>query len=142
MIADDVVGMGGPEGRVYWPPGMEEWLRPKKREVKKKDPANAKATPAAKDISNGAANEGPEVAPKSNAKAVKASAKKGRAKKAAAPPSVLSDESEGVDLDEEDKDAPLKPVKLSRAPSGPRATSRKGRKSVNYNEDDAEMEEA
>lgn len=24
------VGMGGTEGRVYWPPGMEEWLRPKK----------------------------------------------------------------------------------------------------------------
>ncbi|RMZ75249.1 hypothetical protein DV738_g5573, partial [Chaetothyriales sp. CBS 135597] len=27
------VSMGGPEGRVYWPPGMEEWLRPKKRET-------------------------------------------------------------------------------------------------------------
>ena len=36
-VAEDQVGMGGPEGRVYWPPGMEEWLRPKKREVKKKD---------------------------------------------------------------------------------------------------------
>ena len=38
MIPEDQVGMGGPEGRVYWPPGMEEWLRPKKREVKKKEP--------------------------------------------------------------------------------------------------------
>lgn len=38
LIPDDDVGMGGPEGRVYWPPGMEEWLRPKKREVKKKEP--------------------------------------------------------------------------------------------------------
>jgi len=37
MIPEDQVGMGGPEGRVYWPPGMEEWLRPRKREVKKKD---------------------------------------------------------------------------------------------------------
>ena len=36
LVPDDEVGMGGPEGRVYWPPGMEEWLRPKKREVKKK----------------------------------------------------------------------------------------------------------
>ncbi|KAK0282352.1 hypothetical protein LTR91_009058 [Friedmanniomyces endolithicus] len=36
IIPDEEVGMGGPEGRVYWPPGMEEWLRPKKREVKKK----------------------------------------------------------------------------------------------------------
>ncbi|KAJ6440078.1 UV-damage endonuclease [Purpureocillium lavendulum] len=35
-VASDKVSMGGPEGRVYWPEGMEEWLRPKKREVKKK----------------------------------------------------------------------------------------------------------
>lgn len=27
---EEEVGMGGPERRVYWPPGMEEWLRPKK----------------------------------------------------------------------------------------------------------------
>ncbi|KAK5112142.1 UV-damage endonuclease [Meristemomyces frigidus] len=41
MIPDEDVAMGGPEGRVYWPPGMEEWLRPKKREVKKKaEPAD------------------------------------------------------------------------------------------------------
>jgi len=33
---DGEIGMGGPENRVYWPPGMEEWLRPKKRKVKKK----------------------------------------------------------------------------------------------------------
>ncbi|KAI7478911.1 UV-damage [Hortaea werneckii] len=41
LIPDEEVGMGGSEGRVYWPPGMEEWLRPKKREVKKKEPAEA-----------------------------------------------------------------------------------------------------
>ncbi|KAL4891557.1 UV-endonuclease UvdE-domain-containing protein [Aspergillus ambiguus] len=29
-IPEEEVSMGGPEGRVYWPPGMEEWLRPKK----------------------------------------------------------------------------------------------------------------
>ncbi|TKA61193.1 UV-damage endonuclease [Friedmanniomyces simplex] len=38
LVSEEEVGMGGPEGRVYWPPGMEEWLRPKKREVKKKEP--------------------------------------------------------------------------------------------------------
>ncbi|KAI7189000.1 UV-damage [Hortaea werneckii] len=43
LIPDEEVGMGGSEGRVYWPPGMEEWLRPKKREVKKKEPAEAEA---------------------------------------------------------------------------------------------------
>lgn len=44
VIPDEEVGMGGPEGRVYWPPGMEEWLRPKKREVKPRDPEKAKTT--------------------------------------------------------------------------------------------------
>lgn len=39
LVPEDDVGMGGPEGRVYWPPGMEDWLRPKKREIKKKDPS-------------------------------------------------------------------------------------------------------
>ena len=141
MVLDDDVGMGGPEGRVYWPPGMEEWLRPKKREVKKKDPAKAIATPATKDT-NGTAPDAAEETPKSSGKAVKASAKKGRSKKAATPPSMPSDESEALDLDDEDEDAPLKPVKRSRAPSKPRTNSRKGRKSLNYNEDDAEMEEA
>ncbi|KAK4185885.1 UV-endonuclease UvdE-domain-containing protein [Podospora australis] len=27
-------GMGGPDNRVYWPPGMEDWLKPKKRQQK------------------------------------------------------------------------------------------------------------
>lgn len=35
-VPEEEVGMGGPENRVYWPLGMEEWLRPRKREVKKK----------------------------------------------------------------------------------------------------------
>lgn len=34
-VSPDSFGMGGPENRVYWPEGMEEWLRPKKREAKK-----------------------------------------------------------------------------------------------------------
>jgi len=39
LLPDEEVGMGGKENRVYWPMGMEEWLRPKKREVKKKGEA-------------------------------------------------------------------------------------------------------
>jgi UV DNA damage endonuclease len=39
IILDEEVGMGGPEGRVYWPSGMDEWLRPKKKEVKKRNAA-------------------------------------------------------------------------------------------------------
>lgn len=37
LVPEEEIGMGGSEGRVYWPLGMEEWLRPKKREVKKKE---------------------------------------------------------------------------------------------------------
>lgn len=36
-VAEGEFGMGGRENRVYWPPGMEEWLRPKKREVNRKE---------------------------------------------------------------------------------------------------------
>lgn len=36
LIPADEIGMGGPEGRVYWPPGMEHWLRPMKKIVKPK----------------------------------------------------------------------------------------------------------
>lgn len=43
-VPEEEVGMGGPDGRVYWPPGMEEWLRPKKREVKPRDLEKAKTT--------------------------------------------------------------------------------------------------
>ncbi|UZP46620.1 hypothetical protein NXS19_014432 [Fusarium pseudograminearum] len=35
IVSAEDFGMGGPQGRVYWPEGMEEWLRPKKREIKK-----------------------------------------------------------------------------------------------------------
>ena len=49
VIPEEEIGMGGPEGRVYWPPGMEDWLRPVKRIVKKKDPdEKEKLTPAKK----------------------------------------------------------------------------------------------
>lgn len=44
LVPEEELAMGGPENRVYWPPGMEEWLRPKKREVKPRDPEKAKTT--------------------------------------------------------------------------------------------------
>lgn len=48
IVPEEEVGMGGPEGRVYWPPGMEEWLRPVKRVVKPKEDGPKKLTPAQK----------------------------------------------------------------------------------------------
>lgn len=63
-IVDDEVGMGGPEGRVYWPPGMEHWLRPVKKVVKPKEPkGEPKMTPAQKKkvAADDAAKEGVKV---------------------------------------------------------------------------------
>jgi UV DNA damage endonuclease len=31
-VPEEERSMGGPLRRVYWPPGMEEWLKPKKRD--------------------------------------------------------------------------------------------------------------
>lgn len=44
VVPEEEVAMGGPDHRVYWPPGLEEWLRPKKKEVKPRDPVKAKST--------------------------------------------------------------------------------------------------
>ncbi|KAL4963588.1 UV-endonuclease UVE-1, partial [Aspergillus stella-maris] len=46
-VPEEEVGMGGPERRVYWPPGMEEWLRPKKivRTKTLKTPKSSKKAP-------------------------------------------------------------------------------------------------
>ena len=62
-ITDDDVGMGGPEGRVYWPPGMEHWLRPVKKVVKAKEPKDeTKITPAQKKkAAADAAKEGAKI---------------------------------------------------------------------------------
>jgi len=46
LVPDELVAMGGPENRVYWPPGMEDWLRPPKRVAKKKEDGAAAATAA------------------------------------------------------------------------------------------------
>ena len=32
-VSPEDFGMGGPQNRVYWPPGMEDWLKPKKRDI-------------------------------------------------------------------------------------------------------------
>ncbi|KAG5997747.1 hypothetical protein E4U54_002318 [Claviceps lovelessii] len=43
VVRPEEISMGGPERRVYWPAGMEEWLKPKKREVKPKNGTKANA---------------------------------------------------------------------------------------------------
>ena len=154
MIVDDEVGMGGPEGRVYWPPGMEEWLRPKKREVKKKDPAAAK--PAAKVKKEAAAEVAEEsleettpakgkangVAKKAAPAAAETNGVKPRPKKAAAS-LPTSEESEAEDLSE-DYEAEAPAPTLKRTSTGSRkAGGRSAKKSISYvEEDDMELAEA
>ncbi|KAG9185713.1 UV DNA damage endonuclease [Alternaria panax] len=85
IVPDEEVGMGGPEGRVYWPPGMEDWLRPPKRIIKKKE--DAAATPAKKKRKTAAdaASVASEAAPLEDVKTpIKTPAKKAAAAKQAA----------------------------------------------------------
>lgn len=50
LVADEDIAMGGTENRVYWPPGMDDWLRPAKRILKPK----AEKGPSAKALKAGA----------------------------------------------------------------------------------------
>jgi UV DNA damage endonuclease len=154
-VPDEEVGMGGPEGRVYWPPGMEEWLRPKKREVKKKDP-DATATPVKKKatpkkaVANGVKAEVEEealrqindefeateqVPAKKKSSAMKKAKPKKKEREAVPTPSTSEDEGEeDLELgDEDDVDEPVKP--LLKAPRGARSSKRTSR--VSYAEGDA-----
>ena len=72
-ITNDEVGMGGSEGRVYWPPGMEHWLRPVKRVVKPREPKDeTKMTSAQqKKAAAEAANEGAKVEEEAHVNGIK-----------------------------------------------------------------------
>jgi UV DNA damage endonuclease len=130
VIPDDEVGMGGPEGRVYWPPGMEEWLRPKKREVKPKD--DTKKTPKKKVKAEEVEVEESAHKTEDNVKK-KPAAKKaaGRKKSVAAAPTLSTSEGgspEIPDLDEEQE-----PKTASSRKTAPARKSKRGSK-VSYAE--------
>ena len=122
LVLEEEVGLGGPDRRVYWPPGMEDWLRPKKRELKKKDVDEA-VDASAKTPRRRKAKLAGEVAMvlKSTERAKKAPGKRGK-KDVVLTPSTSEDE-EPVDFDE---NTLALPVKVSRR------SQRSGR--VNYAE--------
>jgi UV DNA damage endonuclease len=62
-IPDEEVGMGGPDGRVYWPRGMEEWLRPMKKVVKPKVAPSPRKTASKKAKTEGVADDVPLDSP-------------------------------------------------------------------------------
>ncbi|KAH7090767.1 UV-endonuclease UvdE-domain-containing protein [Paraphoma chrysanthemicola] len=152
LIPDDEVGMGGPEGRVYWPPGMEEWLRPPKRIVKKKE--EGAATPAKKKRKTAAAGEEASVtsepaaldqvstpAKKAAPKRPAGSTKK-KAPKAVSTPSP-SDEDEHLstpplsDVGTEDEGSAVH--KRAARPAASRKKSGRATAKVSYEEDADEM---
>jgi UV DNA damage endonuclease len=155
IVPDEEVGMGGPDGRVYWPQTMEEWLRPPKRIVKKKEEEGA-ATPAKKkrktaatadDASlngdvNGITDDVKTSAKKAAPKRAASSSKK-KAPKTVATPSPSEDEDSPPlsDLDDEDDEIAPVPTKRGAAAAAP-ATTRKrpGRASqkVSYKEEEAD----
>ncbi|KAF2114651.1 UV-endonuclease UvdE-domain-containing protein [Lophiotrema nucula] len=149
IVPDEDIAMGGPEGRVYWPPGQEEWLRPPKRVVKKKEevaptPAKKKrkvADAASQDTQlNGTTGEVNTPAKKAAPKKA-ASAKK--SKKPTVPtPEPSDDDAESSplsDLGEDEDDEVLPSKRTGTAPPAPirKRSGRAGR--VSYKEDEAEM---
>ncbi|KAF1836895.1 UV-endonuclease UvdE [Decorospora gaudefroyi] len=147
VIPEEEVGMGGPEGRVYWPPGMEDWLRPPKRIIKKKE--DGAATPAKKKrkTAGDAASLTSEpvaldeVQTPVKAPAKKKAATKGATKKKTAAKSVPTPSPS----DEEDEDMPSPPAlsdddvqSVQKRDVQPRKKSDRATTRVSYKEDDAD----
>ena len=147
VVPADEVGMGGPERRVYWPPGMEDWLRPPKRVVKKKEDADTVTTPVAKKRKAAAASvkgESPAdvktpakkaVAPKRTAASRKALGK------AVPTPSPSEEDSESLSSMSEDGEEGgdvVGKVAKNRAAPAPPTRKRSGRVSqrVSYKEEE------
>ncbi|KAL9100656.1 MAG: hypothetical protein Q9163_003983 [Psora crenata] len=116
VLPEDEVGMGGPERRVYWPPGMEHWLRPVKKVIKPREPksgidADEKLAPAQK-----------------KEKAANASKEGANAEE-----EVYANGIKGEDEEEAALATPTPRSKRAKAPAKPRteaATSRKGGQSA------------
>jgi UV DNA damage endonuclease len=149
IVPDEEVGMGGPEGRVYWPPTMEEWLRPPKRIIKKKEDGAATPAKKKKNVATDNASVASEAAGLDEVKtpAKKAapkwatSATKKKTPKAVPIPSA-SDDEDGLsspplsDLGEEDE-APAVQKRAAR-PTPTRKKSGRAATKVSYKEEDAD----
>ncbi|KAI9828091.1 MAG: UV-damage endonuclease [Thelocarpon impressellum] len=120
-ITEEEISMGGSESRVYWPPGMEDWLRPVKRVVKKKEAASTPAKKAKAGFTDA----------KPHAAATKPKAKKEAPKKRARK-AVLTPSASDVDEEEEEEteEAPLEAPRKSKR----RASARAVGKEVDYAE--------
>jgi UV DNA damage endonuclease len=152
IVPDEEVGMGGPEGRVYWPPTMEDWLRPPKRVIKKKE--EGAATPAKKKQKTAATDTASVTSETTGLDQAKTPAKKSAGKRAAsstkkkAPrsvptPSPSDDDEDGLsspplsDLGEEDE-APAVQKRAARPAPTRKKSGRATATKVSYREEDAD----
>ncbi|KAF2622586.1 UV-endonuclease UvdE [Macroventuria anomochaeta] len=151
IIPDEEVGMGGPEGRVYWPPTMEDWLRPPKRVIKKKEegtatPAKKKQKTAATDnasvTSEAAALDEVKTPAKKSAPKRAASSTKKKAPKAVPTPSPSDDEDSLSspplsDLGDEDE-VPAVQKRAARSAPIRKKSGRAAATKVSYKEEEAD----
>ncbi|KAJ4356217.1 uncharacterized protein N0V89_004247 [Didymosphaeria variabile] len=149
IVPEEEVGMGGPERRVYWPPGMEDWLRPPKRIVKKKDEADGATTPAKKKRKTAAAAAHTDDMPSNNGDtpaqkpAPKRAATKTKAAGKAVPPLSPSDEdsdrlsSLGKDGDGDEGGEALPSKRGAPAPPSRKRSGRVSQR-VSYKEEEAD----
>ena len=135
-IHEEEIGMGGPDGRVYWPPGMEEWLRPVKRVVKKKDADDGvKDEPVTSKKRKVATKDSEQVTVKTVVKSTKAVVRKAAsASKKASKKEVLPTSDPESPEDLPDDSGTLSPIRSGErtAPARKSARSRK----INYAETD------
>ncbi|OAL56501.1 UV-endonuclease UvdE [Pyrenochaeta sp. DS3sAY3a] len=149
LVPDEEVGMGGPEGRVYWPPGMEDWLRPPKRILKKKE--EGAVTPAKRKQNTSAGDEVSITSKGAPTDDIKVPAKKAAPKRAAsstkkapnsAPTPSTSEEDDHLsspplsDLGTEDEGPAAK--KRAARPTPTRKKSGRAAARVSYKEEDLE----
>lgn len=138
------VSMGGPERRVYWPPGHEEWLRPKKRVIVRKNTAAAEeegevveatptASPAKKSPKAKVNGRTPKNSPKAKKAAKKATTPRKRRKSEASIDSTSSSEDNLEALQNKSTSDLLPTASTASTPA-----RRSGRtKKVSYAEDDS-----
>ncbi|KAJ5488481.1 hypothetical protein N7539_003371 [Penicillium diatomitis] len=132
-IPEEEVGMGGPERRVYWPRGMEEWLRPAKRVVKPKANTTPAKRPAPKKVKSEPASPAAELETPVK-KAAKTFARRTPSSKSRA-----KRKTEQAEATPESEDLSSPPTDLDELETPPQSTTRRsGRaKKVNYTEDSA-----
>lgn len=142
LVPEEEVGMGGPQGRVYWPPTMEDWLRPPKRVVKKKEegvtgtPAKGKKGTKKTAAADDASLNGDVKTPVKKAAPKRAASAK---KKAVVPtPSASEDEDSSPLSDLSDGEGDDTATRAIKPPAPTRQRSGRGGQRKSYKEEDVD----